>query len=75
MYALVGNFDGAIGLYQKAVKIDPGYAKAHYNLSVAYYQNGDYSRAREHADKAGALGYKISPKFSRLLLQKVFSEE
>jgi tetratricopeptide (TPR) repeat protein len=48
---------------KKALIIDPDYAKAHYNLAVAYYLNKQYELAIEHCDKAVDLGFEIHPKF------------
>ena len=44
--------DEAIVHYQKAVQINPGYAKAHYNLGGALLQKGSVDEAMVHYQKA-----------------------
>ncbi|MBI2008364.1 tetratricopeptide repeat protein [Candidatus Amesbacteria bacterium] len=39
------NYDEAIRLFQQAVDLKPDLANAHYNLSAAYREKGDYPKA------------------------------
>jgi tetratricopeptide (TPR) repeat protein len=55
-----GQVDEAIIQYQKALEIDPEYAKAHYNLGNALFQKGRVDEAMEHYQKA----LKIQPQYA-----------
>jgi tetratricopeptide (TPR) repeat protein len=53
-----GDFEGAVGQFQKAVEIDPDYDDAIYNLGVAYLnwgvkEKGEIDKRAEEAQKAG----------------------
>ena len=39
-YIRLARYDDAFREYQKAIAIDPNYAKAHYNLGLVYYHKG-----------------------------------
>lgn len=54
-------YDEAITEYKKAIEINPSYAKAHYNLTIAYYYKKEYSLAIEYCDRAIELGCKVPP--------------
>jgi len=62
-----GEIDKAIGLWEKAVQLDPHFATAHFNLAVFYFHNKKYDLAIRHCDKVIALGHKVDPKFLELL--------
>lgn len=49
------NMPKANELYEKAIAVDPNYGEAHYALSFMLTQS-DMTRARQHFDKAMALG-------------------
>lgn len=49
------DFDRSIGIYSKAIEIDPYYAFAYYNRGTAYYDKGQYDRAIEDYNKAISL--------------------
>ena len=66
-YARKGQHDQAISDYTKALEISPRFAKAYNNRGVAYYQMGQYDKAWEDVHKAQDLGFKIHPKFLKLL--------
>ena len=38
---MLGNSDREIEAYKRAIRIDPDFASAHYNLGVALLQTGD----------------------------------
>ncbi len=42
-----GMYAAAIGLLQKAVKMDPRFKEAHYSLSETYFKMGDFETAEE----------------------------
>lgn len=50
LYNRLGQFDRAIQSLEQAVKEQPNYYKAHYQLSLAYLRIGNETKAREHAD-------------------------
>lgn len=45
VYKKLGNYEGAIAVYQANIKREPNYAKNYYNLATAYYSKGDYRNA------------------------------
>jgi tetratricopeptide (TPR) repeat protein len=60
-YLFKGLVDKSIKANLKALEIDPAFAVAHNNLAIAYLENKEYARAREHCEKALALGYAVAP--------------
>ncbi|MDA7852794.1 sulfotransferase [Porticoccaceae bacterium] len=51
----LGNLDAAVGLYSKALELEPNYAEAHNNISIALKKLGQLEEALEHCDQAIAL--------------------
>jgi tetratricopeptide (TPR) repeat protein len=49
------DFDGAIAQFQSAIKLEPNYAAAHYNLAVAYRKKGMSAEAELEFKKAADL--------------------
>ncbi|MBU4129075.1 tetratricopeptide repeat protein, partial [bacterium] len=67
----VATYDQALFSYQKALKIDPGYADAYNNLGVLYYKKGRYQEATEKLRKA----IEITPDYPKArFLEKSISE-
>jgi tetratricopeptide (TPR) repeat protein len=62
LYAL-GESDQAIELYQRALKIDPNFVLARYDLAVTYRGLGEVDKAIEEYEKV----LKINPKFPEAL--------
>lgn len=54
-YLQSGKVQEAIEAFQKAVKTDPSFAEAHYNLAVAYQQSGDEKKSVEEFKKYKSL--------------------
>ena len=50
------NYPGAIELLSKAAKLDPSSWKSEWILASAYLNQRDYAQARDHAEKALAVG-------------------
>ncbi len=50
---------------QKCLQKDPKHGLAHYNLAVALFLSGDVHGAKQHLDRAVALGVKANPMFVR----------
>src|SRR5437660_4528769 len=46
------NYDRAIEDYDRAIKLDPGYARAFYNRGISYSDKGDQTRAIDDYDQA-----------------------
>ena len=51
-YLEKGEYDRAVSQFNRAVKIDPGYADAYYNRGLAFYRKGEYDRAISDYTKA-----------------------
>ncbi len=51
-YRLKGDFDEAMRILKKALKIDPNYPETHYHLGLLYYESGNYLKAIEEFYKA-----------------------
>jgi tetratricopeptide (TPR) repeat protein len=47
-----GRLEEAIGHYEQALRIKPGYAEAHYNLGNALIQAGKVQEAIHHYEQA-----------------------
>jgi len=47
-----GNYDAAIGLFNRAVELDPNYAETYNNLGYVYFIKGDMDFAEEYFKKA-----------------------
>jgi tetratricopeptide (TPR) repeat protein len=45
VHRLLGNPDQEIDAYKKAIRIDPDFASAHYNLGMALLKTGDKAAA------------------------------
>ena len=58
-YAGLGQFDDAIKFYKKAIKIEPNYSKAHFNLAGAYHEIGKL----EHSISSYQCSLEIDPKY------------
>ena len=56
-----GLIDESIETNLKALELEPAFAIAHNNLSIAYLENGKYDLAIKHVDKAVELGYEVAP--------------
>jgi len=54
-YLQSGKVKEAVVAYEKAVKVDPGFPDAHYNLAVAYQQNGEGDKSVEEFKKYKSL--------------------
>lgn len=46
------DYSEQIPVYKKALTLDPDYAKAHNNLAVAFFYEGEYDSAYTHLEKA-----------------------
>ena len=51
-YHRKGDYDCAIGAFNKAIELKPDYADAYYNRGIAYYERRDFDRAVEDYTKA-----------------------
>jgi tetratricopeptide (TPR) repeat protein len=61
VFLSVGRVDETITSLQNALKVDPDYEEAHYNLGIEYRLRGQYVRAEKHLRKA----IEIDPNYSR----------
>ena len=55
------------GDLRQALRLVPGYAEAHLNLSIALFSGGRIQEAITHCDMAQKLGYRPPADFRRLL--------
>jgi tetratricopeptide (TPR) repeat protein len=60
-YLMKGLVDQSIEAGLKAIKLEPNFPVAHNNLAIAYLQKGSFDLAKQHCDKAIALGYQVAP--------------
>lgn len=51
-----GNYDAAIGSFQKALEADPDNDKTYYNLGMVYFAKGNFDLANKNYQKAAKLG-------------------
>ena len=67
-----GNWDEAQKYYKEALTANPRSAEAHYNLALAYDNNGDSQNALIHFQKASAYG-QLNPwiRNSKILNQRL----
>ena len=56
-----GRVDDSIEMNLQALKINPDFAPAHNNLTIAYLEKGTPDLAVQHCDKALELGYDMAP--------------
>lgn len=63
--AAKSHWDEAIGLFSKAIELDPTQGAFYDNRAVAYASKKDYAKAWEDVDAAGKLGYKLNPDFMK----------
>ena len=62
-----GMVDEAIEACHKALDVEPNFAVAHNNLTIAYLEKGDPANARTHAKRALDLGYEVAPEILKEL--------
>ncbi len=55
----LGRLEDAVGAYREALELDPDDPEAHYNLGLAYRDQGKLDLARRHAHRAYQLGYPL----------------
>ena len=58
-----------------ALKIQPDFGEAHYEISKAYFLQKDTANAKRHLDKASQLGVAIDQKFVEKLNQQAGNDE
>jgi len=46
------DFDLAIQYFEQAIKLDPGYVMAYYNMGLTYKDKGEYAKAIQCFEKA-----------------------
>ncbi|HID19571.1 MAG TPA: tetratricopeptide repeat protein, partial [Methanophagales archaeon] len=51
VFAMSGEYEKAIECFNKAIELDPNYARAYYNRGNAYYYLKQYERAIEDYNK------------------------
>ncbi len=51
-HRLQGDFNEAMRILKKTLKIDPNYPETHYHMGLLYYERGDYLKAIEEFYKA-----------------------
>ena len=66
-YLMKGMVDEAIEACLNALKVEPNFAVAHNNLAIAYLEKGQREKARQHAQRASELGYKVAPEILKEL--------
>lgn len=64
----IGNIDGAMSLYQKAIELDPTYAVAYNDLGVLYEAKGFTDRAEESYLRANKVDPNLLSAYTNLAL-------
>jgi tetratricopeptide (TPR) repeat protein len=54
-YARLGDAEGAVASYRRALELAPDYRLAHFNLGTLHYGRGEYAQAREPLERAVGL--------------------
>ena len=67
MYTTIGKIDEALALWNKIVRLNPDFVIAYFNLSKFYFSQGHYDLAVTHCNEVIKRGYKVDPKFLKLL--------
>jgi tetratricopeptide (TPR) repeat protein len=57
------EFEQAISLFNKSLKIRPKYAEAYVSRGRGYYFRGEFDKSWEDIERAKDLGYKIPAEF------------
>ena len=61
------KYDEAVAEFNKAIELDPKHAKSYYYRANVYYDCGQYGRAWDDVHVAEELGYKVAPRFLKVL--------
>jgi tetratricopeptide (TPR) repeat protein len=64
-----GEYGQAIACFDKAIRIEPGFAQAYCNRGTAYYEKGQYDPAIRDFDKA----IEINPSFAEAYYNRAVS--
>jgi tetratricopeptide (TPR) repeat protein len=62
-YFSMGEHNKALTALKKAITLKADYGRAHYNLSVVFFNEGNYALAIMHCDRAQELGIQLSSEF------------
>ena len=63
------ELDSAISSFTQAIKNNPNYGGAYWNLAKAYFHKKDYNKSWENLYKAESLCYKFDPAFKESLIK------
>lgn len=72
-YGLAGLYSQAVEIFQRALRLDPGNADAHYGLGHAYFDLRQYSKAVESLERAVELNPKDQEARDRLSLARTMA--
>jgi len=75
LYLQIGDDERALSAYQQAILADPRNGLLHNNLAVLYFRRGQFAEARQCAEKAQSLGFRLHPDFLEQLASKPTSEQ
>jgi tetratricopeptide (TPR) repeat protein len=59
-YLMAGRVEDSIATNLKVIKLQPTFAVAHNNLAIAYLEQGDFAKAKEHMRLAEENGYAVA---------------
>ncbi len=62
-----GSLDAALGMYDKASRLKPDFARTYYNKAVVYWRKGDYNQAWLNVGKCRELGEEPPRSFTQKL--------
>jgi len=69
-YGTLGKWKEAVAAHQEAVRLNPNYGGAHYNLGVDYLKTGDKKAATEQYEKLRTL----NPNNAKALYQQIYNK-
>jgi tetratricopeptide (TPR) repeat protein len=68
-YDQVKSYEESIKSYQQAIRIDPAYTEAYFQLGVTYLHSGDLESAKEEYNTLQNLDQELADKLYELINQ------
>ncbi len=68
-YAKIKEYNKAILDLTTALRFEPKYARAYYEMGLIFFMKKDFEKSREYVRKAQELGYKVDSEFTKSLFR------